>query len=110
MQGHSFELDVVFPYAPLIDLLRSYLAPLPAAEMISLLGPLASELVKLLPELALAQPDITPSTQLDPEAEKRRLFETLIYLFTNMMSAKAKESETSPRVNRPMLLIIEDLH
>ncbi len=58
VQGHCFEPDVVFPYAPLIDLLRTYLAGRPVTEVATLLGPLASEVVKLLPELALPLPDL----------------------------------------------------
>ena len=40
VQGRCFELDVVFPYAPLIDLLRTCLTRRPVDQVVSLLGPL----------------------------------------------------------------------
>src|SRR5438309_6890365 len=41
LQGHCFEQDVVFPYAPWIDALRAYFAQYNASEIIAQLGPLA---------------------------------------------------------------------
>lgn len=64
--------------------------------MTSLLGPLAAEVVKLLRELAPALSDHQPTLRLDPEAEKRRLFEMLAHFFTQLPA--------------PLLLIMEDLH
>jgi DNA-binding NarL/FixJ family response regulator len=101
LQGHCFERDLLFPYAPIIDALRSFLAPQPAATIADLLGVLATELVKLLPELALAIPHVQPTPALHPEAEKRRLFETLVHLLIRFTQG------SSPA---PLLLILEDLH
>jgi DNA-binding NarL/FixJ family response regulator len=95
-QGSCFESDLIFPYAPVIDLLRHCLAARASGEVAVLLTPLAAELVKLLPELAFVLPDLTPTPPFDPEAEKRRLFETLTQFFS--------------RLPAPLLLIIEDLH
>jgi DNA-binding CsgD family transcriptional regulator len=96
MQGRCFEPDRLFPYAPLIDLLRTCLTRRPSAEVTTLLGPLATEVVKLLPELAPALAGLPPTARLDPEAEKRRLFDMLVHFFTQWPA--------------PLLLIIEDLH
>jgi DNA-binding NarL/FixJ family response regulator len=63
-----------------------------------MLGPLASEIVKLVPELALILPDLQPTPALDPEAEKRRLFEALTQCFVRLTTA------------RPLLISLEDLH
>lgn len=95
-QGSCFEPDRSFPYAALIDLLRNCLARYSSHEAASLLGPLAGELVKLLPELTLTLPGLSPAPRLDPETEKRRLFETLTQFFS--------------RLPTPLLLIAEDLH
>lgn len=95
-QGTCFEPDRSFPYAALIDLLRNCLARYANGEIASLLGPLAGELVKLLPELALTLPGLSPTPRFDPEAEKRRLFETLTHFFSQLPT--------------PLLLIAEDLH
>ena len=103
-QGRCFEPDRIFPYAPLIDLLRSDLARHPARDATSLFGPLLSEVVKLLPELALTLPDLTPTPRLDPEAEKRRLFETLVQFLVGLIQAEPQHDL------RPLILIVEDLH
>jgi DNA-binding CsgD family transcriptional regulator len=98
-QGHCFEPDVTFPYAPLIDTLRQFFARRSASDIAQILGPLAAELVKLLPELALILPsEIKPTPTLDPESEKRRLFETLAQVFTRLTEIQ------------PLLIIFEDVH
>ena len=105
LEGHCFEHDFVFPYAPLIDALRAFLAPGSpqgaAVAIADLLGALAAELIKLLPELALAIPNLHPTPALDLEAEKRRLFETLVQFLIKLTQG--------PRA-APLLLILEDLH
>jgi predicted ATPase len=64
-EGHCFEQDSSFPYAPWIDALRAFLAPKSPAETSELLGSLASEFVKLLPELSLPIPGLQPNPPLD---------------------------------------------
>ena len=44
-EGHCFEQDNSFPYAPWIDALRAFLAPTSAAETKELLGSFAARLV-----------------------------------------------------------------
>jgi predicted ATPase/DNA-binding CsgD family transcriptional regulator len=101
LSGYCFEDDLVFPYAPLIDALRAFLAPQPAQAVATRLGVLAAELVKLLPELTLTLPTLQPTQPLDPEAEKRRLFEALLQFLTQL---------TQGQPPAPLLLILEDLH
>ncbi len=98
LQGHCAEQDVSFPYAPWIDALRAFLAANSAITVTDLLGPLASELVKLLPELSLLIPGVQPTPLLDPQAEKHRLFESLARWVASFATA------------HPLLLILEDLH
>lgn len=98
LQGSCFEQDSSFPYAPLVDALRVYLAQHTPPEIREVLGPLAAEIVKLVPELALILPDLEPTPVLDPEAEKRRLFESLCRFFTGLAASQ------------PLLIILEDLH
>src|SRR5205085_3674643 len=65
------------------------------------LQPIAHELLSLLPDLVSLFPDLALAsalTALDPEQEKRRLFEAL----TQFFSAQAAK--------QPVLLIVEDLH
>lgn len=96
--GCCFEQDTSFPYAPLVDALRTHFAQRTPAEIHETLGPLAAEIVKLVPELALNLPDLQPTPALDPEAEKRRLFEALTQFFIRLAGAQ------------PLLLTLEDLH
>ena len=98
LEGHCFEQDVSFPYAPWIDALRTFLARKNTAETGELLGPLATELVKLLPELSLLIPAIQPTPTLDPAAEKHRLFESLTRFAASLAATN------------PLLIILEDLH
>ena len=97
LQGYCFERDHVFPYAPLIDALRAYLGPQPDDGVAELLGVLAAELVKLLPELVLAIPNLQPTPALDPEAEKRRLFEALLQFLARLTQAPRRTSPIDPR-------------
>lgn len=98
LQGYCFEQDVSFPYSLWINALRDFFAWRDAAEIEPLLGPLAAELVKLLPELALILPAIVPAPPLDPESEKRRLFEALTRFLAQLAAS------------HPFLMLLEDLH
>ncbi len=98
LQGNCFEESSSFPYAPWIDALRASISPLNAAEIGELLGPLAPEFIKLLPELALLAPSLKPSPALEPAAEKYRLFEAFARLCSSMSHSN------------PVLLVLEDLH
>ncbi|MGE5139239.1 MAG: helix-turn-helix transcriptional regulator [Rudaea sp.] len=97
-EGHCFEQDVTFPYAPWIDALRSFFASKSATETGELLGAFASDLAKLLPELSWIVPSIQLTPPLTPEAEKHRLFESLA------------RSAASLATTHPLLIVLEDLH
>src|SRR5690242_3444023 len=56
LQGRCFEPDRVLPYAPLLDLLRGWIATTPSDDVRIVLEPTASEVVRLLPELANIAP------------------------------------------------------
>ena len=98
LQGNCFEQDVAFPYAVIVDMLRTFFAARDATAIRETLGPLATELIKLLPELAWTLPETQPTPALDAEAEKRRLFEALAQWLMRLAQAQ------------PVLLILEDLH
>ena len=72
-QGNCFEPDRVLPYAPILDLLRDFIA----SHSAEALKPYTPELVKLIPELGVILPNITPSPSLEPAQEKQRYFQTL---------------------------------
>jgi predicted ATPase len=82
LQGSCFPTDHAIPYAPLLDLLRSFLTghaqDLPPAEV----KQLVQAFLPLLPDLSHilldgAAPPVLPP--LDPEQEKRRRFEILAH-------------------------------
>ena len=98
LQGHCFELDSALPYAPLLDLLRSFCAVHTASEIANAFGAFAPELIKLLPDLNRFFPDLTPSPSLEPESDKRRLFHSLAQFFIRLVA------------DQPHLIIIEDFH
>jgi predicted ATPase/DNA-binding CsgD family transcriptional regulator len=100
LQGSCFEPDRVLPYAPLLDLLRTFCANHLDAEIASAFGSSGPELIKLLPEVATRLPEFTPTPALEPESEKQRLFNALAQFFTG---AAASEGV-------PLLIVIEDLH
>lgn len=98
VQGNCFESDRAFPYAPLIDLLDNLLGNRSASGIADLLGTAAPELVKLSPEINVRLPGIVPAPTATPEQEKRRLGHAL----TQTLIRIAEE--------RPLLLVIEDIH
>ena len=100
LQGNCFDSDRALPYAPLLDLLRSFCANHTDAEIAAGLGGSAAELTKLLPELATRLPGFSPAPALEPEAEKRRLFNALSQFFTGGTGSG----------HVPLLIVIEDLH
>ncbi len=96
LQGNCFPPDLTYPYAALLDLLRTLFASHPPKPLADELERLAYDLFPLLPELVPAQ--INPPLSLEPEQEKRRLFAVLANFFLHL-------AESSP-----LLLIIEDIH
>lgn len=96
LQGHCFEQDATVPYAPLLDLLRYFVASPSPQERATF--PVAPELVKLLPELATLVPELASGPVLEPEQEKRRLHQALLDVFRHLS------------VSQPLVLIVEDVH
>jgi DNA-binding CsgD family transcriptional regulator/Tfp pilus assembly protein PilF len=96
--GRCFEQDRSIPYAPLIEMLRPLAAKETMPEWLARLGPLASALGRLLPEMASQLPGWGSTLPREASVEQRRLFQALIDLFLH----QAGEG--------PLLLIVEDLH
>ncbi|HET9921765.1 MAG TPA: AAA family ATPase, partial [Ktedonobacteraceae bacterium] len=96
MQGACFPKDIAYPYAPLLDLLRSLVASNPKGSLAATVETLAHDVFPLLPELV---PDQAPSLpRLEPEQEKHRLFAVLATFFLHLSTRS------------PVLLTIEDVH
>jgi predicted ATPase len=99
VRGHCFEHDRALPYAPLIDFLHAFYVGSPAHELAAAFTSTGVELVKILPELSAALPNIMPTRLLDPEQEKRRLFQAITHFIQHLAPAE-----------QPLLLVVEDLH
>src|SRR6266567_3684350 len=101
LAGQCFPTDRSCPYAPLFDLLLTFLAPLSPSQIATALGASARALFPLLPEPVQHLPELaslSPLFPLDPEQEQRRLFAALADVFLRATTT------------RPLLLVIEDLH
>ena len=96
LQGQCFPTDTTYPYAPLLDLLRSLYASQTTGQLSSPLEALARDIFPLLPELVPDRTILLPG--LEPEQEKRRLFAVLATFFIHLSA------------HSPLLFIIEDVH
>ncbi|HLX56027.1 MAG TPA: AAA family ATPase [Ktedonobacteraceae bacterium] len=101
LQGNCFQTDSAFPYAPFLDLLRSYFSGSSLVKGHHNLAPFAQELSQFLPDVIPLNPESTHlvvSSAADPQQEKRRLFSLLLHFFTQQST------------HQPLLFIVEDLH
>ena len=98
LEGNCFESDQSYPYAPVLDLLRTFFNTHTLKDFLQSSGSIASEFIKLFPELDIGLLDISVLSEGDPQQEKRRLFATLAQFFIYQAT------------KQPVLLIIEDLH
>ena len=90
--------DFGVPYQPLAEALSAYVSSVPAADLAGQLGPLGGDLARLVPRLAERVPGLEEPLQADPETARYRLFESVTEFLTRMS------------VDRPVLLIVDDLH
>ncbi|MBV9257457.1 MAG: AAA family ATPase, partial [Ktedonobacteraceae bacterium] len=94
LQGNCFLTDLNCPYAPLLDLWRSFFTRLSPHDIDG--EKFSQGLFPLLPELVSGS--ALPFSPENPEQEKRRLFAVM----TNLLIHLARQ--------QPVLLVIEDLH
>lgn len=97
-KGNCFETDSSLPYAPVLDLLNALCASHSAEQLVRYWLPFAPEMVKIMPRLSQLLPDVAPTPLLEPEQEKRRIFDALALFFAGLAEAE------------PLLITIEDLH
>ncbi|MDF3041080.1 MAG: protein kinase [Thermomicrobiales bacterium] len=95
LQGTCFERDRSLPYAPFLDLLRSYAAA-GREDAWDRLHVVAPGFLRLAPDLAGASAG--PRATLDPEREQRRR----LHEMRELLATLAEE--------RPVLVLVEDLH
>ncbi len=99
--GQCFPTDRSCSYAPLIDLLSAFLAPLSPSQITASLGASARALIPLLPDQVQHLPELAslpPLSHLDPEQDKRRLFTALADVFMKQA------------ISQSVLFVVEDIH
>ncbi len=90
--------ETVIPYQPFVEALRYYVTHAPSADLTEELGEYAADLARLIPDLHDRIPGLVEPAQLDPDAERYRLFLAVECLLT----AAAERA--------PLFLILDDLH
>ena len=86
------------PYAPIVEALRRLAIDVPSTDLRRLVGPGLSELTRLVPDLGPALATSQGGADESSSSNQGRLFEALLGLFRRLA------------IDRPLLLVIEDLH
>jgi DNA-binding CsgD family transcriptional regulator/tetratricopeptide (TPR) repeat protein len=98
LEGACLEMGGdALPYAPFVEILRALVRQTPEGRLPAVLGTGRAELTRLLPELATRAGELPPERELD-RASQARMFEVVL----GVLERLAQE--------RPLLLVIEDLH
>ncbi len=100
LRGSCFESDRALPYAPILDLLQLFIAQESPALLAQHLGNHAGDLGRFIPQLQSLT--TIPTPLLEPELEKRRIFESLIAFITTWTESHGE--------THPLIVIIEDIH
>jgi DNA-binding CsgD family transcriptional regulator len=98
LQGNCYGRDRTSPYAPVLDLIRSFLAGQSPDVREALLQPFAQEFFPVLPDLVTSPPAPAVLAASGPEQEQRRFFVALTAFFTKLATG------------HPLMLVIEDIH
>jgi class 3 adenylate cyclase/tetratricopeptide (TPR) repeat protein len=86
------------PYEPFAEALRQYAATVEPNRLRAEIGPLGGELTRIVPDLAARVPGLGEPLQGEPEAERHRLFESVVDLLGEMSVAA------------PVVLVLDDVH
>jgi class 3 adenylate cyclase/tetratricopeptide (TPR) repeat protein len=90
--------ELGIPYEPFAEALRHYAATVDPERLRAEVGPLGGELTRIVPDLAARVPGLAEPLQGEPEAERHRLFESVVDLFGEMSVAA------------PVVLVLDDVH
>lgn len=98
IRAHCFEADRALPYAPLNEALHMLPVCRDPDALADALGPHATPLLALLPDLAATLPASSATLPADPEQQRHRLFHALARLFAHIAA------------DTTMIFALEDLH
>ena len=90
--------EALVPYQPFVEALRHYAGAMPPDELRAQAGPWATELGRLLPELAQPHAGAPDAAWDDPETQRYRLFEAV----ARLLEAASGDGA--------VLLVLDDLH
>jgi DNA-binding SARP family transcriptional activator len=97
--GRCVEAGGAPPYWPWVQALRSYLRTRPRGELRAELGPGASDIATIVPDVGLLLPDLDPAVALpDPPQARFRLFDSIAGFWKNASRAC------------PFVVVLDDLH
>ena len=96
--GRCVEGEGAPAFWPWVQIVRTYIEATDTNALTDALGPLASSLLQMIPELSDRFPDVPPPAPDDSEQARFRLFDAV----TALLPKAATE--------RPLLLLMDDLH
>jgi class 3 adenylate cyclase/tetratricopeptide (TPR) repeat protein len=97
--GHCAEMEGGTPFLPFVEILeQALIAPRSPAALRERLGDAGPELARMAPWLRRVVPDLPPPLDLPPEQARR-------YLFLSVQEFAERAAH-----DRPLLLVLEDLH
>ncbi|MGH7896061.1 MAG: serine/threonine-protein kinase PknK, partial [Candidatus Binatia bacterium] len=96
--GHCYEAEAALPYLPFVEAMRQYVLARPAEALAEELGGGASDVAKLVSEIRQRLPGISPASEVPPDQERYRLFESVCAFLVN-----------ASRGN-PLVLVLDDVH
>jgi class 3 adenylate cyclase/tetratricopeptide (TPR) repeat protein len=98
IRGNCYESDVAAPFGPWIEALRSLIEQTPGDSLAQTLGPGATDIAVILPEIRRRLSNLEEAPRLDPESERARLFESIVVFLRNATQS------------RPLVTFLDDLH
>ncbi|MEK7295578.1 MAG: AAA family ATPase, partial [Actinomycetota bacterium] len=96
--GRCYEAESAFPYMPFVEALRQYVATRPDEALRAELGNGASDVAKLVSEVRQRVPASALTTEIPPDQERQRLYESVVTFLLNAAIAN------------PIVLVLDDLH
>jgi DNA-binding SARP family transcriptional activator len=105
LKGRCYELSPRMAYLPFVEVLRNAMAEetdLVERVFAEMPAEVLADLARFVPELRETRPDLPSLAPLGSEAERRRLFDSLLHFLAAF--------STGPDGPQPLVLFLDDLH